>query len=283
MTGKTQNRWLRLVVVCSVLCVGACSSTSFVYNRLDTLLPWYLDDYADLNREQEKYLDDLLEPFLQWHRSQELPRYVVLIDDLQTTLDEPVSADDLALVVDNFRLAWLRIEGEGLDWMLALGDTLSEEQIAQFIASLRDQNEEYAEKYLTRSDEQYYEDSYENLRDNATDYVGRLSKPQRRALEAASEKLQRSDSQWLAEQRQWIDQLETLLTRQPGWQERVRAAVAARPDNAPQAYRERIAHNTGVIQSAVAGLLNSLNEKQAAYLSRKLTALRNDLKALSAG
>ena len=33
-----------------LLCLlGACSSTTFVYNRLDSILPWYLDDYVDLN------------------------------------------------------------------------------------------------------------------------------------------------------------------------------------------------------------------------------------------
>ena len=35
-----------LIFVLSLL--GACSSTTFLYNRLDFLLPWYLGDYADL-------------------------------------------------------------------------------------------------------------------------------------------------------------------------------------------------------------------------------------------
>lgn len=270
------------MIICGFLFLSACSSTSFVYNRLDTLLPWYLDDYAQLDREQAQYLDKLLDPFLHWHRSEELPRYVVLIDDLQTTLNEPVTADDLALIVENFRLAWLRIEGEGLDWMLALGDTLTDEQVAEFIAALREQNEEYADKYLKRSDEQYYEENYEYLRDNAADYVGRLAKPQRRALEAASQQLLRSDSEWLAERVQWISQLETLLVREEGWQDRVRAAVTARPENAPEEYQRLLAHNMSVVQAAVADLLNSLNDRQAAYLARKLKSLRDDLEALSA-
>ncbi|MFK7975344.1 MAG: DUF6279 family lipoprotein [Halioglobus sp.] len=284
---KPQQRRNRIALICGLfigcLLLGACSSTSFVYNRLDTLLPWYLDDYAQLNRDQEKHLDELLVPFLQWHRREELPRYVVLIDELQTTLESPVSTDDLEMVVESFRLAWLRMESEGLDWMLSLGDTLSDDQVAEFIAALREKHEESSKKLLKRDDDVYEEENYENFRDNATDYVGRLSKTQRRALEAASENLQRADALWLEEQSLWIDQLETLMTREAGWQARVREAVAARPQNAPAPYQAVIENNTTVIQKAVADLLNSLTEKQSKHLAKKLSKLRNDLHSLSTG
>lgn len=270
-----------MVLICGFLLLGACSSTSFVYNRLDTLLPWYLDDYTQLNREQEKHLDQLLIPFLQWHRREELPRYVVLIDELQTTIKEPVNSDDLATVVESFRLAWLRVEDEGLDWMLALGDTLSDEQVAGFIASLREKNEENEEEFLSRDEEAYHEETYENFRDNATDYVGRLSKPQRRALEAASESLQRADSLWLEEQSLWIDELEALLVREDDWQAGIRAAVSNRAEKAPEQYKAVIEHNTSIIQRAISELLNSLTQKQSAHLAKKLTKLRDDLQSLS--
>lgn len=280
---KPQPAWLRLLLLCGFLLLGACSSTSFVYNRLDFLVPWYLDDYTNLDRRQERHLDELLEPFLVWHRKEELPRYVGLLEVIEQKLDAPVSAGDLALVVEDFRQAWLRIEDQGLEWMLALGETLTDEQVAEFIASLREQNKELADKYLPRDDQQYYEDSYENLRDNAADYVGRLTKTQRRALEEASKKLQRSDSQWLAEQSAWIDQLEHLLEREEGWQLRVRNAVATRQENAPEPYRRALAHNTNVITQAVAGLLNTLGEKQERHLARKLARLREDLVELASG
>ncbi len=74
--------------MCSLLALSACSSTTFVYNRLDFILPWYLDDYAELNGEQEEYLDTLLSPFLSWHRSQELPRYVDVLDRIEISLDK---------------------------------------------------------------------------------------------------------------------------------------------------------------------------------------------------
>ena len=118
---KPHMPWLRLVLVCGLLLMAACSSTGFVYNRLDFLLPWYLDDYVDLNREQSQQLDALLTPFLDWHRQHEMPRYASLVDELRATLSAPVTVDDLASVADDARTTWLRTEKEGLLDLVGFG------------------------------------------------------------------------------------------------------------------------------------------------------------------
>ena len=115
------SRLNRIGLVCILLLLGACSSTTFVYNRLDFLLPWYLDDYAELNRAQDQYLDELLAPFLAWHRAEELPRYIEIIDQIDASLDQPLTADEVALISAEFESAWFRLEGEALDWLLDLG------------------------------------------------------------------------------------------------------------------------------------------------------------------
>ena len=76
------SRVCRQLLLASLLLLAACSSTTFFYNRLDFILPWYVDDFAELNGEQEKYLDELLAPFLHWHRAQELPRYLLILDKI---------------------------------------------------------------------------------------------------------------------------------------------------------------------------------------------------------
>ena len=43
-----RERWIKAGLICTLLLLGACSSTSFVYNRLDFIVPWYADDYVDL-------------------------------------------------------------------------------------------------------------------------------------------------------------------------------------------------------------------------------------------
>ena len=51
-------RWCRGILLCSLLLLGACSGSNFVYNQLDFILPWYVDDYAELNTKQDAYLEE---------------------------------------------------------------------------------------------------------------------------------------------------------------------------------------------------------------------------------
>lgn len=275
-------RWCRALILCSLLVLSACSSTTFVYNRLDFILPWYLDDYAELNGEQEEHLDTLLSPFLSWHRSQELPRYIDLLDHIETTLDGPLTPEDVASISTEFERAWFRLEGEALDWLLKLGASLDDEQMDSFMATLWEQQHEYEEKYLERSEKEFFEDSYDNLVDSTQDYLGKLSTTQRDLLLESSRRLMRSDRAWLEERAVWLEKMGTLLQRDPDWQQRMRAAIAARNDNVSPQYQRIFEHNLGVINSTIAELLNSRTDKQDRRVRGKLADLRQDLENLVA-
>lgn len=265
-----------------VLFLSACSSTSFIYNRLDIILPWYLDDYVDLSREQKRSLDSLLQPFFRWHRQEELPQYVLMLSDIEASLDQPVS---LAVVVDIFTIietAWLRLEDRSMEWMLKLGDELSDEQINEFLAVLSEEQEEYEEKYLPRSDKEYVEESYDNFVDGLGDYLGRLSSNQREILHEASAELQRMDGLWLQERAAWLDNLTRLLRREPGWKQELRALKSNREQNSSPEYSAMYAHNLVVIERAIAEVVDSRSEKQDKRLRGKLRNLREDLEGLIA-
>ena len=276
------SRVYRTGLVCVLLLLGACSSTTFVYNRLDFLLPWYLDDYAELNRTQDQYLDELLAPFLAWHRAEELPRYIEIIDQIDASLDQPLTTDEVALISAEFESAWFRLEGEALDWLLDLGAKLSDEQVESFMEELRDQQRKYEEKYLDRSEKEFHKDSYESFLDSMQDYLGRLDKEQRALLRDASDGLLRSDRAWLQERAEWLEKLGSLMQREPGWQQRVREAIAARNENTSPEYLRIYTHNLALIHGTVATLLNSRSDKQDLRLRKALSDLREDLETLIA-
>lgn len=264
-----------------LLCLlAACSSTTFVYNRLDSILPWYLDDYVDLNNTQDWQLDEMLAPFLAWHRQQELPRYVALLEQVEADLDGPVSAAEVAGIYAGIEDAWLRLQDKSLDWLLALGASLSDEQVQEFLEELNERQEEYEEEYLERSELEYREDSYESLVDSMQDYLGRLNDAQRERLRAASLELRRSDSIWLQERAAWLQRLDVLMQRQPGWQQRVREAIALRDETVSEQYNATYEHNLEVIFSAIAAVLDSRSEKQDRRLRAELRDLREDLQTL---
>jgi hypothetical protein len=271
-----------VALITALLCLGACSGTTFVYNRLDTIVPWYVDDYVDLNGSQEQQLDDELQPFLRWHRQQELPRYVQLLDEIEGSLDKPVTARQVAVIYDGIEVAWLRLEKESLDWLLQLGSTLSDEQVQEFLAYLQERQEDYEEEYLSRTEAEFREETYDSFADSFEDYLGRLDPGQRERLQQASADMERSDVVWLQERAIWLQRLAVMLQREPGWQQRVREAVAARGETVSERYREVYQHNLEVIFSTVADVLNSRSEKQERRIRGELADIREDLQMLIA-
>lgn len=273
---------MRLVLLFSLLYLGGCSGTTFVYNRLDSIVPWYLDDYVDLDSSQQRQLDEELGPFLRWHRQQELPSYLLLVDEIDSGLNQPITVQQVASVYDAIELAWLRLEEQSLDWLLRLGDTLTEEQIQELLVYLQERQEEYEEEYLPRTEAEYREETFDRFVDSFDDYMGRLDQAQRDRLQQASADLKRSDVVWLQERAIWLQRLAVMLQREPGWQQRVREAVAARGETVSASYREVYQHNLKVIFTTVADVLNSRTQKQDRRLRGELADLREDLQTLIA-
>jgi hypothetical protein len=275
-------RGARVWVVIALFVVSACSSTTYVYNRLDFLLPWYMDDYVDLDAEQEAYLDELLVPFLAWHRAQELPVYLTALNNIEDSLDSPLTAEIVGTLFTNFESAWLRLQSEGLTQLLDLGARLSDEQIAAFLEALWEQQREFEEEYLERDEEEFFEDNDDNMLDTFQDYLGKLSDDQKQWVQDSGRQLLRSDQVWLKERAQWLTELGILLEREPGWQERVRVAVSAKNKNITPEYQRVYEHNMDAIYQLIAQVLNARSERQSRHLRDKLTDIRQDLETLIA-
>ena len=58
-----------------------CSTVKLGYNNADWILPYMIDDYFDLNSEQESFVKEKIESHLDWHRNTELPRYSRFIEE----------------------------------------------------------------------------------------------------------------------------------------------------------------------------------------------------------
>ena len=275
-----KSRFLKASLIAILLLCSACSSTTFVYNRLDFLIPWYLDDYVDLERSQKRALDELLEPYLRWHRSDELPQYLDILILIESYLDKPLEQKNIVAISAPVEAAFLRLERESLEWLLTLGADLSDQQIDEFIGSLYEQQTEYEEKYLDRDLEEYNQDAYDNLRDNFQDYLGRLDSRQKEMLKSTSAALQRSDSVWLEERAAWVANLESILRREPGWRQELRLTLDTREENRSKNYTQVYEHNLKQVQSLSVAVLNSRSENQDRRLRKKLGNFRDDLRTL---
>jgi hypothetical protein len=274
----------RTLMPCLLLLIitGCASGRQFFYNRLPTVLPWYLERYVDLDSAQETRFDEQLAELLAWHRSVELPRYVALIAELEIRLQSPLQAADIAAVSDDIEVAWYRLRDRALEELLVLGASLSEAQIDEFLEHLEKRQRKYQDKYLERSDDRFREDAADDLRDSLEDYLGRLQPAQRTMVDDAVARLRRSDSAWIEERRRWIDTLRRELEREAGWQVRIRQAVVGWEDTLDAGTAAIYDHNTAVIEGAIADVVDARSERQDERLRSELAALREDLAALAA-
>ena len=265
-----------------ILALTACSSTTFFYNRLDFILPWYLGRYVDLDREQDDWLDTSLESYLAWHRREELPSYDRLLDELEQDLDAPVSLELFQERAKQLEYAWYRTRDNGLDLMLELGARLRDDQIDEFIEALRKQQRKFERKYLERSEAEFREDARENLREMLEDYFGRLSPEQRERVDYTASMLARSDSTWLGERAAWIDTMEGLLERKPGWQDEIRRTIEEWEAELDEETLELYDGNTLLVQELIVDIVNSRSERQDRRLRRRIAGYRDDIATLIA-
>jgi hypothetical protein len=116
-----------LVAGCVVLWLSGCSTTGFFYNRLDTLIPWYMGRYVELRQTQRALLDEELAALLHWHRQEELQRYVALLDDALESLNTPLTPTVITGLAGQVEAAWLRLRERALPPLLRLGETLDQD------------------------------------------------------------------------------------------------------------------------------------------------------------
>jgi hypothetical protein len=279
---RPAGRSLKLLL-CLIFClVSGCSATQFIYNRVDIVIRWYLDDYVTLSRDQQAQFDERLDDLLSWHRQEELPGYVSLLDDTLVILDEGVPVESARLMAASIEGAANRIQGPFLELLLSTGQTLDLSQRQGFVDALLTKQDELEEDRLARDDEDYRVDIAARFDEQLSDYLGPLSDRQTERIRSGVMEMTRLDTFWLADRRVWITTLsEILIANSPEWPQQVRALIAGRDEAQLHAYREGIEHNGEVILQLVRGVLIERSSKQDKKLRRRLSALRDDLAQLA--
>ena len=256
-----------------------CSSTTFVYNRIDFLLPWYLASYVDLSRDQKQYLDELLIPFFSWHRHEELPRYADIINSVEEILDSEVKVENITLITQDVEESWFRLEDELLLWILPLTKDLSDEQINNFLQVMQTKTIESENKYLKRNDQVYQKDNYNRLRKNLRRFIGTMSKEQLDLVKIASKSMRRVDTEWVQNRKKLVANLGSILQRKESWEKRF-ISITHRDDLVSKNYRDNYAYNIDITNHLIAAILNTRTNKQDKKIRAQLKKYRTDIETL---
>ena len=281
---KTQivlNSFIKKILLFSLIFLVGCSSTTFIYNRIDFLLPWYLESYVDLNQEQRQKLNELLEPFFEWHREEELPKYVKIIEDFESILDEKIELASIEAITHEVEQSWFRLEDNMIAWVIPMTRELSNEQITEFLQTMQTKTAQNENKYLSRNLQTYQNDNYKRIRKNLRRFIGGMNKDQLDLIDIASKEMIRVDGQWIDNRKALIENLKLILKRGDGWELDLEN-ITHRDDKVASNYRRTYSHNIEVNERLFVEILNSRTEKQDKKLRSQLLRYKTDIKTLIA-
>ena len=262
--------------------LAGCSANRFIYNRADTFVRWVVDDYVDLNRDQQAAFDTDLQQLLDWHRRDELPQYRQFIVSSRYALGNGVTLQEAVAISESIEAAADRIQIRLVDLLLHSAERLSDRQIQDFLSEVDRQQADYATKRLTRDEQTYYQDSSDSLASLAKRLMGRLSKEQKGLIEVEVAQLTRLDHLWHRDRAVWGAKLRAILERKaPDWQSQVRFLGDTRSQARTPEYIEGIERNGDIILALLVDLINTRTERQDKHLRRFIEGLINDIDALT--
>ncbi|WP_307695562.1 DUF6279 family lipoprotein [Variovorax boronicumulans] len=162
--------------------LGACSAVKLAYNNLPELSYWWLDGYFDFDGAQTPKVRDELTQLLAWHRQNELPRIIGLLQEAQGLASAEVTPAQACQLADRVRERLLAVTERAEAASAELVLSLSETQLQQLERKYAKNNTEYRKDWLDRSPAQVQEKRYDQFLERQEDFYGRLTTEQRALL-----------------------------------------------------------------------------------------------------
>lgn len=271
-----------IIIVVALLLQGC--GLKFWYNRLDWVVPWYVDDYVELTDAQESELEQLMVLKTRWHRMTELPEYVNFLTSIKQDIQQRSVVANYSKRRAQVREFYERILNEMTPELTSLMLTMSKEQFKSFISTLKENDQEWVEEREERTPEEALERRVENLSDNLKEWVGRLTKEQQELVKQWAGELTDTGELRLAYREQWRVALQQafLMEQSPERQTRLKQLIldgqSLQPAELTQAYK-----NNGAVAERYLGLLaDTLTEKQEKRLLGRIDNYIEDFNDLIA-
>lgn len=176
----------KIIVISFILLLSGCS-TKFVYKNLDWLVYWYVDDFVALSDEQERVVDVNLAAWLEWHKNDEIPKYIAHLNELSDDIQmQQLSLDKMDYHQQKAAEHWTRLKARIIPDLVEMAPMLSQEQVNSMFKEIEALNEEEAqerEELLAKSIEQRKKRSIKRNIKNLERWFGNINSEQESLVE----------------------------------------------------------------------------------------------------
>lgn len=200
-----------MIIVALVTVVVACSFKT-VYNRLDVLIPEYVEGMVTLDDVLEEQVEQRTQVLLHWHRNTQLKQYADWLRAVQQDAGARLTEETLQQRISEMEGFWQSLLVKVNDEMAYLLPLLDKEQQEELFIKLEDSNEEFREEFVDLNDEERIENYAERISGTYENWMGELTDAQQLAVERAAVEL--------------ISTAELRLQRRLKWQNGIRGILA---------------------------------------------------------
>ena len=168
-----------LLIFLSVCLIISCGLVKTAYNNAPALTAWWLNDYFDFTPEQNAKLKPGLQELHDWHRKNELPNYVSLLNEIQSDFSQDkLSADKTCQRIESIKSNAHSLQVKAIPIIVEMAGTLSDKQLQYFQEKLEKRTEKWKDDWWQETSEEQLSVRLEKSRDFAEKVYGDLNESQ---------------------------------------------------------------------------------------------------------
>lgn len=201
----------------TVLVLSGCTA-NIGYQFADTLIEWRVQEYVDLNEEQEEILSNKLDELHRWHARTQIPKYREALFNLRENVHNQTLEKADIIQFEHTLLGFWQVLLNRVSQETDLMNELTVKQKQQLFVKIEEAQQERVEEFEeTQSENPILRqlDRINEVESDLEDIMGELTKPQNKLLRnwvAKSPVLQES---WLNYRAKWLTEFETVLLTEP--------------------------------------------------------------------
>lgn len=274
-----------LIILCVLLLTGC--SARFAYNNISWLVHWYIDDYVELNDSQEDQFDAMLETWMTWHKTEELPKYKAqlqaIINDIKSQDINPAKFEAHR---QKMRGHWERARAYVANDIVTLGRTLDQDQVIYLLAALEKENKEDEEEMLEKQSQRAEKREKRWIKrnqKNIKNWLGTLNPEQEKLILSFRERFETTGFLWLEYKRDYqnaLRQVFAMPTRDEEFDALLYDLIVNPEQHRSEAFN--IANDNNIVASSeyFLGLLSLSTAKQRNILIDEIESFITDIEAV---
>ena len=282
---KLNYRALRALLAVLVISVSISGcTTKLAYDFLDWGLYWELKDYVKFTRDQRLLVKEEISQLIDWHRSEELPKYADQLEKLSALLENGLTVEHLEEYYNNLRDSWQRIVIKTLPAAVDIISNLNDEQVNDFFEMLIEKEGDDAKEIENGTNARTLKKREAYVSKKIVGVIGKLNEDQKSLIAQWVRGMKPTKELSLGHAIQWRTRMQTVLAKRHNERqlEKKLMVLFANPDQLRSpSYRRVIEKNKRLIMQFLFDLNQTLTSQQRSKLVKKIQGFTKDFRDLS--